>query len=244
MRLRPDRHGGRVRTAASEILALPHGPATILWRRSARARRVNLRIDPRGGQVIVTLPLRAGRAAGMALLADHAAWVAAGLAALPGAIRFADGASVPLDGVPTPIRHVPAGRGGVWLEGGEIHVAGEATFLPRRVATFLRAEARRRLARQAIAKAAAAGLQPRRITVKDTRSRWGSCGPDGTLMFCWRLVMAPPHVQDYVVAHEVAHLRHLNHGRQFWALVATLTPHAEAAIAWLHEQGAGLLRIG
>ena len=80
--------------------------------------------------------------------------------------------------------------------------------------------------------------------MKDTRSRWGSCTPDGTLMFCWRLVMAPPFVQDYVAAHEVAHLRHMNHGKRFWALVNRLTPHTDAAIAWLHESGAGLLRAG
>ncbi len=244
MQLRNPRQGDAVSRVALEILALPHGPAPVAWRRSARARRVSLRIDARAGRVVVTLPPRAGRAAGMALLADHAAWVAARLAALPGAIRFTDGASVPLDGEPTPIRHVPEGRGGAWLEAGEIRVAGRAEFLPRRVAAFLRAEARRRLAAQVAVKAEGAGLRPRRITVKDTRSRWGSCGPDGTLMFCWRLVMAPPHVQDYVVAHEVAHLRHLDHGRQFWSLVAALTPHTKTAIAWLHREGAGLLRIG
>jgi predicted metal-dependent hydrolase len=63
-------------------------------------------------------------------------------------------------------------------------------------------------------------------------------------MFSWRLVMAPPCVQDYVTAHEVAHLRHMNHGPRFWALVSQLTPHTDAAIAWLRDQGAGLLRIG
>lgn len=244
MRIAEARQGGGVSPAAPKILALLHGPAAIAWRRSRRARRVSLRIDARAGQVVVTLPPRTGRAAGMALLADHAAWVAARLAELPGAIRFADGALVPLDGVPTRVRHVPEARGGAWLEAGEIRVAGRAEFLPRRVAAFLFAEARRRLAAQAVVKAEGAGLRPRRITVKDTRSRWGSCGPDGTLMFCWRLVMAPPYVQDYVVAHEVAHLRHLNHGKQFWALVDALTPHAKDGIAWLHREGTGLLRIG
>jgi predicted metal-dependent hydrolase len=63
-------------------------------------------------------------------------------------------------------------------------------------------------------------------------------------MFCWRLVMAPPFVQDYVVAHEVAHLRHLNHGRDFWRLCDTLSPAREQAEAWLQREGAGLLRTG
>jgi predicted metal-dependent hydrolase len=216
----------------------------VFWRRSASARRVTLRIDARKGHVVVTLPLRAARAAGVALLNTHADWVAARLAALPDAAPFADGATVMLDGAPVPIRHAPGARGGAWLADGALHVAGDPAFLARRVHDFLRAEAKRRLAAQVGLKAAVAGVAPRRVTVKDTKSRWGSCSPDGVLMFCWRLIMAPGFVQDYVVAHEVAHLRHMNHGAAFWALTDELSPHRSAAVAWLHEQGAGLLRTG
>jgi predicted metal-dependent hydrolase len=230
--------------AIHEVLQLPRGPTTVQWRRSARARRISLRIDPRNSCVVVTLPTRAGRAAGMALLTDHAAWVADRLAALPVAVAFADGALVPLAGVPHRIRHRPDGHGGAWLEAGEIHVAGDPAFLARRVTDFLRAEARRRLTASVATKSAQAGLVARRVTVKDTRSRWGSCAPDGTVMFCWRLVMAPVLVQDYVVAHEVAHLRHMNHGPRFWGLVAELTEHRDAAVDWLGQHGAGLLRAG
>src|SRR5579859_5766911 len=112
-----------------EILSLPSGPAKVQWRRSARARRISLRIDPRGGAVVVTLPLRAGRRAGMALLMNHADWVAERLAALPGAVALADGAVVPLAGRPHRIRHRPEGRGGAWLEGDAIVVAGAPEFL-------------------------------------------------------------------------------------------------------------------
>jgi predicted metal-dependent hydrolase len=80
--------------------------------------------------------------------------------------------------------------------------------------------------------------------VKDTSSRWGSCTSDRSLSFSWRLLMAPDFVQDYVVAHEVAHLRHMNHGTEFWRLVGELTPHQAAARDWLHRHGPGLLRIG
>ena len=230
--------------STAELLALPSGPAQVQWRRSARARRVSLRIDPRHGAVVVTLPLRAGRRAGMALLMDHADWVAERLAALPSAIAFADGAEVPLNGTPCRIRHVPGGRGGAWLEDGALLVSGAPEFLPRRVADFLRAEARRRLTALVAEKSAKAAQASKRVTVKDTRSRWGSCSPDGSLAFSWRLVMAPAFVQDYVVAHEVAHLRHMNHGPRFWALVGQLTPYTDVAIAWLRIHGAGLLRIG
>lgn len=109
---------------------------------------------------------------------------------------------------------------------------------------LLRAEARRRLAALAWAHAAKAGLKPRRIIIKDTRTRWGSCAADGTLAFSWRLVMAPVFVQDYVTAHEVAHLRHLNHGADFWALVEELCPGWRRASDWLRDQGLSLMRVG
>lgn len=227
-----------------ETFALPGGPARVEWRRSARAKRVSLRIDPRHGAVVVTLPPRAGRPAGMALLMTHADWVSDRLAALPERVRFADGAVLPVGGVPHVIRHVPEQSGGAWLETGEIRVSGRAEFVARRVGDFLRAEARRRLVAALAPKIAASGLKPSRVSVKDTRSRWGSCAPDGSLAFSWRLLMAPEFVLDYVAAHELAHLRHMNHGPRFWALTRTLTGHTDAAVAWLHHEGARLLRIG
>lgn len=193
---------------------------------------------------MVVLPPRAPRAAGVALLRAHADWVARSLARLPGAVPLADGATVAVGGVPHLIRHRPDARGGAWIEAGAIHVAGGAEHVARRVRDLLRREAGRRLGAQATAKAALAGLTYRRLAIKDTRSRWGSCAPDGTLMLSWRLVMAPEHVQDYVVAHEVAHLRHMNHGPRFWALVEALTPHRAAAVAWLAAEGARLHRVG
>jgi predicted metal-dependent hydrolase len=227
-----------------EIVALPGGSARIEWRRSPQARRVSLRIDPRGGAVVVTLPLRASRRAGLALLTAHAGWVSDRLAALPAAIAFVNGAAVPIGGVPHPIRHHIYELGGAWLEDGELHVTGAPEFLARRVGDFLRAEARRRLSALAVQKAALAGLGISRLSIKDTRTRWGSCSADGSLAFCWRLVMAPDFVQDYVAAHEVSHLRNMNHGPRFWALVNELTPHTREAIPWLQEKGGALLRIG
>ena len=228
----------------AEMLILPGGPAWIEWRRSARARRVSLRIDPQSGAVVVTLPMRTARHAGMALLMDHAHWVSDRLAALPEALKLADGAVVPLAGIPPRIRHLPRARGGAWLEGQEIHVTGAPEFLRRRVLDLLCREAAARLGALVAAKAALIARKPSRVTVKDTRTRWGSCAPDGGLAFSWRLVMAPEFVQDYVVAHEVAHLCHMNHGPHFWGLVEQLTAHSATAIPWLRGEGARLLRVG
>jgi predicted metal-dependent hydrolase len=235
---------GGVDLPEHETLTLPGGPTLVQWRRNARARRVTLRIDPTEGAVVVTLPPRAGRRAGMSLLMTHADWVSDRIARLPRVIRFADGEVIPLDGKPCRIRHVPKSRGGAWLADGELHVTGAPEFLCRRATDFLRAEARRRFTAIVVAKAEAASLRARRVMVKDTSSRWGSCAPDGSIALCWRLIMAPEFVQDYVVAHEVAHLRHMNHGPRFWDLVARLTPHTTPAMAWLRNEGARLQRTG
>ncbi|MCS6921975.1 MAG: M48 family metallopeptidase [Elioraea sp.] len=230
--------------AEREFLSLPHGPAPVVWRRSARARRVTLRIDPARGAVVVTLPPRAGRRQGMALLQANSRWVADRLGALAPRVAFEEGAVLPLLGVPHPIRHQPEGFGGVWREDGEIRVAGDRAFLARRVADWLRAEARREITPRALDHAARVGRSVKRIAIKDPRTRWASCAPDGTLAFSWRLVLAPPWVLDYVVAHEVAHLVEMNHSPRFWAVVRGLNPHTEAAKAWLAANGARLLRYG
>ncbi len=152
---------------------------------------------------------------------------------------------VPLCGEPHVVRHEPLGRGGVWIASdGMLAVSGGAEFLARRVGDFLRAEARRRLVETVERIGGPASLRPRRIAIKDTRTRWGSCTANGVVMFAWRLVMAPLEIQHYVAAHELAHLRHMDHSAAFWALVDTLTPHRAAADAWLRVHGAGLLRVG
>lgn len=227
----------------AESMLLPHGPTPVVWRRSARARKVSLRIDPRAGGVVVTLPPRAAVSAGRALLLAHAEWVAERIGRLPAAMAFVDGGAITLDGASVTIRHAP-GQRGTAIVADELMVGGSPEFVGRRVTDFLRGETRRRLGALALAKAAGAGLRVRRVVVKDTRSRWGSCTADGTVMVSWRLLLAPVFVQDYVVGHEVAHLRHMNHGREFWALADTLTGHRTAATAWLGTHGAGLIRAG
>ncbi|MDO9710369.1 M48 family metallopeptidase [Paracraurococcus lichenis] len=222
-----------------ETLACP-----VRWRRSSRARRVSLRIDARAGEVVVTLPPRAHRRAGMALLTTHAAWVRERLAALAPHIPFAPGSELPLGGLRHVIRHDPGAAPGVVLAAGAVLVGGPEARLPAQIGAFLKAEAQRRIRVLAAGHAALLGVSPKAIRLKDTRSRWGSCAPDGTLAFSWRLVMAPDWVLDYVVAHEVAHLKELNHSPRFWALVERLTPHRDAAVEWLRVNGPALLRVG
>jgi predicted metal-dependent hydrolase len=228
----------------TELVPVQGALATVAFRRSPRASKISLRIDACQGGIVITLPMRASRRAGLSLLQTHEAWVAEKLAALPTALPFTPGAVVPVCGAPHVITPCAQGRGGAWLEAGRICVTGGPEFLARRVADCLKRLARQKLTALAAEKSRLAGLAPKCVRVKDTKTRWGSCAPDGTLAFCWRLILAPDFVQDYVVGHEVAHLRHMNHGKNFWALTDKLTAHRSAATAWLSSNGQALLRIG
>jgi len=237
--------GGAMSGALTTELIPVQGALTqVAFRRSERARKISLRIDAAQGGIVITLPPRASRRAGLQLLQTHEAWVAEKLAELPGALPFRPGALVPVSGIAHEITPVMRGTGGAWIADGRIYVTGAPEFLPRRVTDCLKRLARQRLTALAAEKGRPAGLTPKIVRIKDTRTRWGSCAPDGTLAFCWRLICAPDFVQDYVVGHEVAHLRHMNHGRSFWALTDALTPHRDAASAWLGANGQALLRIG
>ncbi|HQU11152.1 MAG TPA: SprT family zinc-dependent metalloprotease [Acidiphilium sp.] len=217
--------------------------ATIVWRKNNRARRVALRIDPQAGRIVITLPPRGSRQAGLALLRGHESWVAERLASLPPALVIADGNEIPVFGQPHRIVHDRGTRGGAAIETPVIRVSGHPDFLARRVRDMLRDLAFREFSAMARHMAAQFRARPAAVRIKDTHTRWGSCTADGTMMFSWRLIMAPRFVQDYVVAHETAHLRHMNHGPDFWTLVETLTPYRAEATSWLRREGPGLLRI-
>ena len=185
------------------------------------------------------------RAVAVGFAETQAGWIAARLKRLPARQPFVDGAVLPLFGEPHRIRHRPEVRGTVWREDDEIHVAGRPEHLPRRLRDWLTAEMRQRLLPLVHAKAHRVERPVKRVTVRDSRSRWGSCGPDATMSFSWRLVFAPPEVLDYLVAHEVAHLVHLNHGPRFWALARTLCDGPiEGPQAWLKKNGETLLQYG
>ena len=148
-------------------------------------------------------------------------------------------------GVPHRIRHRADARGTVWREETEIHVAGRPEHLPRRLRDWLTAELRGRLVPLVHAKAARVERPVKRITVRDSRSRWGSCGPDGAMSFSWRLVFAPPEVLDYLVAHEVAHLvHHEPRPALLGAGARALRGPIEAPQAWLKKHGETLLQYG
>lgn len=216
----------------------------LVVKRSGRARKMSLRLDSGGGSVVVVLPDGVPEREALRFANSQTAWVESRLAVLPGPVPFAHGGEVPLLGVAHRITHEPQARRGVWAEDGVIHVSGPPESLPRRVADFLKGEARVVMAHHCRQLATLLGRKPGRISVRDTTSRWGSCSARGDLSFSWRLVMAPDWVGRYVAAHEVAHLAEMNHGPDFWALVEGLAGDCKAPRDWLKRHGPQLHRYG
>ena len=230
--------------AQRRAIALDLG-APVAIRVSARARRLLLRVDAARRQIEVVLPSGVPPEQGVRFVEAQRGWIAARLGALPMPVAFAEGAVVPVFGVPHRIRRDPDGVGPpVAIANGEIRVRGRPEHVGRRVRDHLAHLAGAELSRRARAAAARVGGRVARVTIRDTTSRWGSCSAAGNLSFSWRLVLAPEAVVDYVVAHEVAHLVEMNHGPRFWALMRTLHPDPAAARAWLQRHRSLLFSYG
>jgi predicted metal-dependent hydrolase len=216
-------------------------PVAVSFRRSSRARRLSLRISGIDGRVTLTLPLRARIGDGLAFLKEREGWLRGHLAQAPTPLSLAFGATIPFEG--RPLLLAPCEGRRVRFDPDRLLVPGPPEALPARLQAFLRATARDRLASACDRHASALGRPYSTLTLRDPRSRWGSCTSTGGLMFSWRLVMAPPPVLDYVAAHEVAHLARMDHSPAFWAVVDRLCPGWQAQRDWLRREGAGLHRL-
>jgi len=214
---------------------------------NARATRLTLRIDAGGRGLRVTIPPGMSQREVDRFLHRHQGWLETRLAKFPERPQVRPGIKLPLRGVPHLIVHEPASRGTVTVGAIDgqpaLIVHGDRRHLPRRLADFLKREAKLEISALVAKHAAAVGRPARAIRFKDTTSRWGSCTSDGTLSFSWRIMMAPRPVIDYLVAHEVAHLREMNHGPKFWRLCAELCPDTGRCKAWLKKNGAALQAI-
>ena len=236
------------RRPASEI-AIVHGGEIyrVALKRVTTSRRYTLRVRAASRDVLLTMPARGSLKQAREFAERHAAWIGVRLARLPRPVAFAPGEIAPLRGVDHRIVHRPEARGVVWVEasaeGPLLSVAGDAPHVGRRVADFLKREARRDLEAAVARHAGALDVKPRRLALRDTASRWGSCSSTGALNFSWRLILAPSYVLDYLAAHEVAHLKHMNHSPMFWALTRRLYPDTDRAEAWLKAHGSSLHRF-
>ena len=216
----------------------------VSLRLNPRARRLIVKVNPSTGEVSVTAPSRAGLGRALEFARGEEKWIARQLSHVPAHVALEPGARVPFRGTEHVVEMGEKGPAPVWIDTGARHirVSGRAEHAARRICDFLKKECRGAVETRVVEYALALGVKPSRICLRDTASRWGSCSAARALSFSWRLILAPDFVLDYVVAHEVAHLREMNHGARFWRHVEGLVGNPKAAQAWLREHGTSLQR--
>lgn len=229
-----------------ENVTIRHGDQdlNVVLSEHHRARRLSLRVDPIKGCVVLTKPRRASKKAALAFAQEKAAWIADRLGELVTPIPFRDSGTVPIRGTLHTIRHQPNAKRGVWLGPEVLNVSGSSEHLSRRVHDWFKQEARKVISPLAHSYAHRLEKKVTAVSMRDTRSRWGSCTADGKLSFSWRLLMTPEDVMHYVIAHEVAHLCEMNHSARFWKTVESLIEDRRGPTAWLKTRGGELHRYG
>ena len=217
---------------------------TITPRRHAAARRMVLRAARDGESFALTLPCRHSQRAIHEFLQTSSDWMRTQLAKQQPKTSLADGVEFLLRGENVTVQTTGKSRGAVAhdTEKNTLLLPGAAHHIQRRLTDWLKKQALAELRIATSTYASAMGVTYKRIAVRDQKSRWGSCTTDGTLSYSWRLILAPPFVLDYVAAHEVAHLREMNHGPKFWRLVLTHCKETRRAKIWLKQNGTLLHR--
>jgi predicted metal-dependent hydrolase len=228
------------RVVHRELLKIDGREVEMSVRLNPRARRLIVKVHPTSGEITVVAPSKRALDRALEFALGEKDWIARQLARVPGRILLSPGARIPFRGEDHVIAR--AERGPVAVEGTTIRVGGRAEHAPRRLLDFLKRQARQDMEARAFEYAGRIGAHPRRVTMRDTMSRWGSCSSTRSLSFSWRLILAPPFVADYVVAHEVAHLKEMNHGAAFWRLVRELVGDVKRPQTWLRQHGAALHR--
>ena len=214
----------------------------LIIRRHPRARCMRLRYDGPSGQARLTIPPRAALRKALRWAEEQAGWLTRQRAHAGGGIHLGVGLLLPFEGAPVQIVADGGGRR-VRLEADRLIVGGPPELTGQRLLRWLKATARERMTAESLALAARHDLPLQRVSIGDPRSRWGSCSAGGAIRYSWRLILAPPFVRQATVAHEVAHLRHMNHGPEFHALVRAISPaDPDQARAWLRHEGAALHR--
>lgn len=232
-------HGQRLPLDGGGLLRLTVNP---------RARRISIRIDARAGEAVAVAPRERLLADAVAFARSRAVWIAERLAARPEGAPLEPGGTIPVHGVPT--RLEATGTAGAArltddADGPVIRSGGEGEAFSRRVENLLKRLARQALLERTETHLRTLGQKSVRVSIVDTRSRWGSCSPHNrSIRYSWRVILAPPAVLDYLAAHEVAHLVHADHSPAYWSVVHRLVGDHRPFRAWLRAHGQALHAVG
>lgn len=216
-------------------------PFDVKVKKTSVAKKLVLRIDSKDHCAILSIPKYCLRKQALKFLQENEVWIINTLANLPKLSNFADGDEISVFGKIYKICHENKHKG-TCFEGDLLKVGGDKVFLHRRVKDFLKKEAVDKLAEISIKTAEKIGVKIASVTVKDTKSRWGSCSTKGNINYNWRIVLAPKEVIDYLVCHEVSHLKHPNHSTDFWSTVESLCPSYKDSRNWLKTHGKELYK--
>lgn len=236
---------GILSTARSEPLSIPGLAWPVEVRPHPKARSLRLRLDEARGLITLTCPGRVSRRAALDWAQRQSGWVEAQLARIEPGEPFNPGAVIMFKGGQVRLEWAESMPRTPRLDGDLLQCGGPAAAYPGRIERFLRLQARAELSAETADAAERAGVSVRSVAVGDATSRWGSCSASGTIRYSWRLILAPTHLLRWVVAHEVAHRRHMDHGPKFKALEAELYGgNVAAARAELRALGPRLKRVG
>ena len=215
----------------------------VIIRKHPKSRHMVIRYQPLEHHVCLTLPRYVTIRQGLHFVQEKRSWLEQQIKEKARHVPFIDGQVIPLLNREYMLCHI-GGRGVIKIEDEKILVTGEIEFMERRVRDWLKQQARDEISALAHPKSRHINKTVKKVSVRDTSSRWGSCSHDGNLSFSWRLIFAPRIVLDYVVSHEVAHLKEHNHSPAFWNVVALLCPNHDEARQWLRTHGHTLYGYG
>lgn len=201
------------------------------------SRKLTLKIDEKERIPVLSVPRFCSRKHAVEFVNEHMDWIIKSLNKLPEVRYFEDGETFLLFGQNVTIKHCPEARRGVWIEDGFLCVSGAAEFVHRRVKDYIKKQASEKFYTQSLKMAKQIGCKLIGVSIKDTKSRWGSCSTLNHINYSWRIALAPDYVIDYLMAHEVSHLKHQDHSDEFWACVATLCPEWSSGRIWLKRYG-------
>jgi len=215
----------------------------LIFKTHKRAKRIKLRYDAENQSAILTLPPGISEKKARKFAEENQGWLQEQQMKAPELQRLGDGQTIPYRGQNCRIIHHPKKAARVEIRPGEIIVGGPAQGLSIRLLNGLKKQARLQIEESVGRLSLRIGAEPRRIQIRDTKSRWGSCSARRNISFSWRLVLAPPEILDYVVAHELAHLIEMNHSEAFWRIVAQALPHWKTSRHWLKKHGSALMMV-
>ena len=204
---------------------------------SLKNRRMTIRIDSKARAAVLSVPKFYSKKRAYEFIKKHQNWIEEKIYSLPQIHKFAPEEQIDIFGKKITLKYDEKRSRIPLLKNDELYIGGEVAFFHRRVKDYIKKEAKKEFQQRSVLMAQKIGCQIKSISIKDTKSRWGSCSSLKNINYNWRIALAPEYVIDYLMAHEVAHLKHQDHSTNFWECVQYLYPEMEKSRLWLKQNG-------